>query len=81
MAYAETPFGNALAQMGSGERCAVGTVLVCPSCATVYPDDRDDPGNCGPCEWSYRWTYAPTHFHLRRRKRRADDALSVAFRF
>lgn len=78
----ETPLGNALAVMGSGERCSVSSVMVCPTCGTVYPDDEHvDPGNCGPCEWSHRWTGEPRAFRLRRRKRRPEDKLGVSFRY
>jgi hypothetical protein len=82
--YAETPLGNALARMGSGERCAVATVLECtnPACGRVYPDDElEDAGNCGPCEWSHRHTGHPTRFRVVRRARRPADELEVAFRY
>lgn len=80
---AETPLGNALARMTSGECCAVHSVLVCPRCKTVYCDDRpgsDDTGWCGPCEHIARHTFRTRPGLLRRRERRPSDRLSVSFR-
>lgn len=81
---AETPLGNALARMGSGECCAVHSVLVCPRCKTVYCDDRpgsDDTGWCGMCRHDARYLYLAHPGLLRRRERRPTDDLSVSFRW
>lgn len=80
VAYTETPLGNALLAMGNGERCSTASVLVCPSCHTVYADDeRDDAGFCGPCDHVARHTTG-RRVRLRRRTRRAGDHLELAFR-
>lgn len=83
MTYAETPLGSALARLPVGACCAVGTVLECPACQRVYPDDRrpeDDPGQCGPCEHVATWTYQRQPGRLRRRERRPGDRLGLAYR-
>lgn len=76
---AETPFGSALARMEDGARCAVETVLECPGCRRVFPDETG-ARVCGACRHEARYYVRVHPGPLRRRARRPGETPELAFR-